>query len=80
MAKMTSRFMGMSEIQQPPREPCDGQVSVNRHKDELCISVTHNGQDQGLVMSEYNAWRVFGMLAMLLGVSLPKKIAKAIKM
>jgi hypothetical protein len=70
----------MSDLQ-PPRQPCDGAVSVNLSPDdEVIVNVTPNGNEQAIVMSEYNAWRVFGMLALVLGVSLPRKIANSIKL
>jgi hypothetical protein len=66
---------------QPLRGPGDGPVDVCRApKDHIAISVTTNGEQQGIVMSEYNAWRVFGLLALLLGVRLSDKVSKAIKL
>ncbi len=78
----------------PERSPKDGPVSVNRLGDDrICISAeTLNlnpvedpinnywrESPHYLEMSEYNAWRIFGMLAIILGIELPKKVGKEIK-
>lgn len=65
---------------QPKREPGDGPVAVNRFGGKILVSNTVDGVSSTVELSEYNAWRVFGMLAVILGVQLPKNIAQAIKM
>lgn len=72
----------MSTGQQPPRGPKDGQIQIwNDGPDgDMCILVEHSGETQRIVLTEYNAWRVFGTLALLLGVQLPKKIAESLKL
>lgn len=65
---------------QPERKPWDGPVAVQRVGDYIDVQATDNGEKTYLRMSEYNAWRVFAMLAMILGVSLPKALGKSIKM
>jgi hypothetical protein len=34
---------------------------------------------QSITLSRYNAWRIFGMLAVILGIPLPSKLGKLIK-
>jgi hypothetical protein len=65
---------------QPAREPHDGQVSVTREGECLRVTVTHNGESASVLMGEFNAWRIFGMLAMMLEISLPTALLKKIKM
>lgn len=65
---------------QPERKPWDGPVAVNRVGDYIDISATESGTQSTLRTSEYNAWRLFGMLAVILGIELPKNIVKAIKL
>jgi hypothetical protein len=66
---------------QPERSEHDGAVRVERNlKDEIIISVTHKGAEQTLVMGEFNAWRIFGMLAFLLGAKLSKALQSAIRL
>lgn len=70
-------------LKMPQRQPLDGPISVTRMGDnheEICISVTNNDQARGVVMSEYNAWRVLGALSVILGVPLSKTASKAIKL
>lgn len=67
---------------QPERTPKCGAMSVQRgfSDDEvITITCTHDGQETHVVMSEFNAWRVFGTLALILGIKLSSKIAKGIK-
>lgn len=69
-----------SELQ-PPRCPGDGDVRLHRGDgDSFFFTVTQDGAEQTLWLSGFNAWRLFGMLAIMLGVPLPKKIGKAIKL
>ena len=68
---------------QPPREPGDGSAEVARlpiAPSRVTICVETDGERQYITIGEYNAWRVFGMLALILGVDLPKRIAKDIKL
>ena len=67
-------------MSQPERKPWDGPVEVLRVGDYISVSATDQATKSTIMMSEYNAWRVFGMLAVILGVPLPKYIAKAIKL
>lgn len=66
---------------QPPRAPSDGPVSVRTPTDDVVeIEATTDGKAQAISMSTYNAWRVFGMLALMLGIPLPPATGKAIRL
>lgn len=76
------RRMPMPRIpKMPARLPSDGAVAVTRVDDHhLTASVTTNGTTETVIMSEFNAWRVFGMLSVMLGIPLPVALGKAIKL
>ena len=60
----------------PPRLPEDGSCGVRRVDDEhLAINAEGAGE---LVVSRYNAARIFAMLGMFLEIPLSKTVAKAI--
>jgi hypothetical protein len=64
----------------PPRVSGDGAISVRRPEPgRLLISVIDDGNECNVDVSDHNAWRLFGMLAFMLGIKLPDSIAKAIK-
>ena len=69
-------------FKQAERRETDGQVEITRSDDGygLVVSVTNAGVKSDLYMSEFNASRVFGMLAMLLEIPLSKSVGKAIKL
>lgn len=71
------------QAKQPERGPEDGQVTITRAHDDpskILIAVVHSGIEREIRMTEHNAWRVFGMLAFMLGIKLPVKLLKAIKL
>lgn len=69
------------KLKMPERAPSDGPIGVNRPAEGMIgITASTNGETQGIQMSEYNAWRVFGCLAMMLGIPLSKNVGKAIKL
>jgi hypothetical protein len=71
----------MDDLKMPERQPGDGTASVQAPTDGvIAISVTTDGEAQAITMSRYNAWRVFGMLALMLGLPLSAKVGKAIKL
>lgn len=73
--------MMQEESEQPPRQPTDGPVSaevVGEGRYRLCV--TTDGVRQTIVMSGHNAWRAFGLLAMILRITLPGKLRKEIKL
>lgn len=71
----------MPPFVQAPRQPTDGPVAINRNDDDsLTIVATTDGIDGSIRVSEYNAARLFGMLALMLGIDLPSSLGKAIKL
>ena len=76
------------DLVMPVRLGLDGPVSVARDGDDrVIITVTPGVMDHGdlgsstqsITLSRYNAWRIFGMLAVILGIPLPSKLGKLIK-
>jgi hypothetical protein len=65
---------------QPERRPEDGPVAVTRDGAHIEITATTHGVTSTLAVTEFNAWRLFAMLALILGVSLPKKLLQSIRM
>ena len=69
----------MAFVQQP-RQPTDGAISVFRLPgDKVSIGVVDDGREFAIPMSEHNAARVLGALALLLGVRLNAQDAKGIR-
>jgi len=67
-------------MKMPERDADDGAVEVRREPGgKIAIVIEHVNVSEALRMSPHNAWRVFGMLAVMLGIPLPAKIAKAIR-
>lgn len=63
------------------RNHLDGPVTVNRVNNKLIgIQVKHDGVTQDMVMSEWNARRVLGMLSVILELPLSPKAQKSIKL
>ena len=68
-------------LKQPARRPEDGAVNIRREDDDhYTIEVTTNGVTQAVLASGFNAWRVVGMLAMMVGIPLPSWVGRAIKL
>lgn len=67
---------------QPARTPRDGAVGVKRDDgDGVYIEVVTDGVTQNMHVTGFNAWRLLGMLALLLGgADLGKKLGKGIKL
>lgn len=64
---------------QPARSPSDGPINVdNTSSSRLRISVETDGVMGTIEIGYFNAWRLFAILALMLGVPLPKKLAKEI--
>ena len=59
------------KVGQGQRQHGDGPVSVSRVRGGFDITCEQAGQSASIMIGHYNAWRVFGMLAVLLGVNLP---------
>lgn len=70
-------------FKQADRLGTDGAVGIAVEGDYLVIhheaKTPGSGRDS-LKLSLFNAARVFGMLALFLGISLPRAVAKAIKL
>lgn len=67
--------------QQPAQRDVDGAVSVCRpQSDTICIEVATNGVTESITMGGYNAWRIFGMLSVMLGLPLSKAVAESIQL
>lgn len=65
---------------QPPKSDRDGLISFVRNEDEtITITCETDGIQRSIIATEYNAWRIFGSLAVFLGIELPKKLGKQIK-
>jgi hypothetical protein len=68
-------------MKMPARLPDDGLVRVSRLGDDfIALDSTHAGKEESLVVSEYNAWRIFGLLSVMLHLPLSKAVNKAIQM
>jgi hypothetical protein len=64
----------------PERKPSDGGVSVNLTSHPGRVTIVVEGEGGGtLCLSEYNAWRLIGMLCFLLKVPLTRAAQKAIR-
>lgn len=67
-------------LKMPERKPSDGPMGVSRPgPEQITITATTDGEMQSITMSDYNAWRTLGVLAMMLGIPLSKEVGKAIK-
>jgi len=68
-------------MNQPAREKSDGGISVTKMEGgRLRISCDTDGVTTSVVLGAFNAWRAFGMLAMMLEIKLPAKLGKSIKL
>lgn len=66
----------------PERRSVDGGIVVRRcgdAYDSIVINATHDGKESSLVVTDYNAIRIFGALAFLLAIKLPAALMKEIK-
>lgn len=71
----------MPKFKMPPREEGDGSVRISRtHPSGIAVDVITHETKETIHMSEYNACRVFGLLAFTLGISLPPELGRAIKL
>jgi len=62
------------------RSKVDGPVGVQRIGGDIIIDVVHDGEEERIVCSEFNARRILGALSVLLQVPLSASAAKSIKM
>lgn len=63
----------------PARSTGDGPIECNREGEHLLLSVTQDGAMTSVRMSDYNAWRAFGLLAIMLKIQLPDALGEEIK-
>lgn len=72
--------MPKKKLKMPERTERDGKIEVSRVNDDmLLLACTQDGEARAVQMSEYNAWRAFGLLALFLKIPLPDEIATEIK-
>lgn len=66
----------------PERKPSDGAVGVNRApgNDALTLTATTDGIEQSMTVSPHNAARLFALLSLMLGIPLPAKLGKEIRL
>ena len=66
---------------QPKRAGSDGPVEIIRNRDgALEMRVETYGATQVIECSDHNAWRLFALLSLMLGIDLPKRVTKGIKL
>lgn len=72
----------MPELKMPLKRESDGTVRIRRLDDgRIVVTVSEVGRPETCIeMSAFNAWRAFGLLALMLEARLPKALAKAIKL
>jgi hypothetical protein len=69
------------ELVMPGRLLTDGPVSVRRGGTrDIQVSVVNAGHESAIEMSEHNAWRLFGSLALMLGIPLGRRVGQLIKL
>jgi len=68
-----------NDLKQPERLPEDGGIRIVRMPDGK-LTIAEDGNHTAVILSEFNAWRVFGMLSIMLGIPLSKKVSVAIKL
>ncbi len=64
----------------PKRLPTDGAVGIRRVEGHLVLACVTAGTEYGVPMSPHNAWRAFGLLALMLDIRLPRRIGKLIEL
>lgn len=72
--------MSRKPLKMPARADFDGPISVRRIGEVLIIEATQGALTTHVEMSEYNAWRAFGCLSLLLDIPLPPHVGKVIKL
>lgn len=68
------------ELVMPPRAPDDGPIGIRKDRGEYVLLTTQCGVESELRVSPHNAWRLFGSLALMLGIPLPKAIGRLIRL
>jgi hypothetical protein len=62
------------------RTPADGPVSVTREGDRIRVTAATDGNRESILMTEYNAARILGLLSLILEAPLSKSVATVIKL
>lgn len=74
----------MDELKMPEREEGDGAVGLKWESrlgdNRLWLKVETDGAHYSVPISEHNAWRLFGILAVMLEIPLSKRVGKAIRL
>lgn len=71
----------MPTTEQGPRQLHDGPIRVEETSDGVYrICVEHDGESQALTIGKFNLFRLLAASAMMLGLSLPSKLMRSIKM
>jgi hypothetical protein len=65
----------------PKRSEDDGPISLCKTgPDAFELVVGQGGKSSSVKMSRFNAWRAFGLLAIQLGIRLPREISEKIEL
>ena len=64
----------------PERLDNDGGVKVSLAEGYIVISAACGGKEESILVSPYNAWRIFGLLSVLLGLPLSKAVSGRIRL
>jgi len=67
-------------LKMPERNEGDGEIKVFKSSDgKLVLLCVQDGEETSVRMSAHNAWRAFGLLALMLEIPLPDNVGNAIK-
>ena len=72
--KIGTKTLPFEPGKQPDRAPSDGAVEVYADGNYVVAKSTQDGTEDALVMSPYNAFRIWAMLGILLGVKMPSNL------
>ena len=66
----------MATLEFPTRGPSDGEVKVELVGATIFLCASNDGARYTISVSRWNAWRLTVMLMFVLGIPIPKSIAK----
>lgn len=72
-------WLGRS-FEQGPRSPDDGPIEVRLLGQDYQLVAVHKGVSQSITVSKYNACRLLGSLAFMLGARLRASVERKIQM
>jgi hypothetical protein len=75
--RVTLGSLGNRTGKQPPPADGDGKIAIKLLPDNTLMIAS--GED-AIIVTEYDAWALFGMLSLFIGVRLPKRLAERIHM